>query len=57
MLVSRSFIRSPLRNECMEKQGGECKTNEDLRLVRRGGKDGMQKYFSPFVFTSPRVLT
>jgi len=29
---------------------------EVIRLVRRGGKDGMQKYFPPFVFTSPRVL-
>jgi hypothetical protein len=31
----------------MEKCGGECKANGDFRLVRRGGKDGFKKYFSP----------
>ena len=57
MVESRSFIYSQLRNGCLEKQSGGCKANEDFYLVRRGGKDGMKNIFSPFGFTSPRVLT
>jgi len=40
---------APLQSRGLEKYGGECKANGGIRLVRRGGKDGMQK-FSPVCF-------
>ena len=47
IIESRSFIHSPLQDRCIEKLSGGCKANGNLRLVRRGGKDGMLKIFFP----------
>ena len=49
IFVNSSFIFAPLQSINIEKCGGRCKANGGNRLVRRGGKDGMQK-FSPVCF-------
>jgi hypothetical protein len=55
MVVSSSFIFAPHKSSGLEKYGGRCKANGGLRLVRRGGKDGMQKYSPVCFYISTRV--